>query len=248
VDIEFDERYHDDNSLAFHYTLVDVLGLLASNIVSSSDLEVYLREEELKACFPATQQEGLTSYLGKSTPSFSFAKVKSIVGNEPNIDFLDFHLDSFAMNGESQEISLQTRAVSSITVIPDFLELSNVSLGIVILVQFDVDSVSDRFLLNGVSLSGTWTVGDSVFDFTIVKTGLGFICEGVPLSGTLEIGKFVQSLGSPLLPEGDLEGALRNSGLNRVRIDNAMGKGRYKSGQGFAVVFSGTQFWMDGDH
>jgi hypothetical protein len=235
-----DEDYGEDDSSTFYYSLDDLLGLLASNIVNSSDLIVYLGEEELTAYFPAAQEEGVISYLGQLTPGFSFAKVKSIIGTEPDLSFLDFKLDSVAINGETREISLQTRTVSSITVIPDFLQLSNVVIRIVILVQFDVVSISDRFLLNGISLSGTWSVGHSILDFTISKTGLDFFCKAVPRSGTIEIGKFVQTLGTTLLPEGDLEDSMKNSGLDRLRLDNATVWGQYSSGEGFALAISGS--------
>ena len=121
ADVEdgIEEDEDPDNS---HYTLDDLLRLLAFDSVNSSDLTVHFGEENLTVYFPAAPRQGVVSYFGELAPGFSFDKVQSIIGTE----FLDFTLDSITISGKCHEISLHTRTVSSITVIPDFLELSNV--------------------------------------------------------------------------------------------------------------------------
>ena len=239
ADVE-DGIEEDEDPDTSYYTLDDLLRLLAFDIVNSSGLTVHFGEENVTVYFPAAPRQGVVSYFGDLAPGFSFDKVQSIIGTEPDISFLDFTLDSITISGKSHEISLHTRAVSSITVIPDFLELANVAIQIQILVQFDADSISDRFLFHGLSLSGSWNVGDSILDFQIDKTGRDFFCKASQRSGTLEVGEFAQTLGTALMPKGDLEEAVKNSGLDRLKLDNAKTVGQYNSGEGFAVDISGN--------
>ena len=231
--------YGGDNISTFYYGLGDILGLVSSGVLNNSGLDIYLGEHELTAIFPSAGQEKIIPYSKQLIPSFAFDKLSNIIGTEPNIPFVDILLHSLTVNGGTNEISFVTRPLVTLEGIPGFLALQDVTFALRILVQFDVNAISDRFLLNGLSATGSWSVGSAGFDFKIAKTGADFFCEASPRNGTLEVGRFVQLLGTSLLPGGDLANAVSNSGLDGLTLKETKLVGQYSSGEGFAFALSG---------
>ena len=218
-----------------------VLGQMANTYGSGFDtlngdnVQIYMRGNVMLGVVAEQSDLRVLGLVELMLPSV----YRSLGISSSNVDNpFNFKIANFSLDTERNEWSVGTREFPTLTLVPDFLLLSDVTVVVTMELSPEVQALNDKFSIRGFALAGVWQVGDINFDFKISQQGDQFYFRGIPNNGEIPVGELIRLLGEALLP-AEMEGPLRAAGLDRFSLQNSRFVGTYGV-DGFAIGLSGN--------
>ena len=213
----------------------DVLRKLSFNFSSSGWIANEINDQLITFKLPTEKDEKMESFVHKLFPDFSFDTVTSIIGNEPDISFQDLLLENITINAAIKEVSIGTRLTASVVVIPELVEVQDVTLVLRMAFKFSIEPPTFQSL----EMAARWPVGTTNFEFYLSTSGSEVLCSANlenPTSNVLEVKNSMDFLGLSFIPK---ETIIDSSNLEKLKLKYVQVNGSYKKNGNFELFFSG---------